>query len=154
MKHRILALATAATVAASGAAFAAAHANNYEVELTQLYAVTQPGAPDPAGDETCKTDFGQHVGQTLSGSYSIDTTTLKMSATAVFLGTEVTLFPLGISGTFAFMSDGVPAALEAEKVNRIVVNVSTDMEKVEGDVLFVTGGEFNCVLSNLPASNM
>jgi hypothetical protein len=52
------------------------------------------------------------------------------------------------------MTDGVPPALSDRQINRIIVNVSTDFEKVEGDVMFVTGGEFNCVLSNLPANNM
>ncbi len=147
-------LATSILALTGFAAQAENVSNPFAVELTQLYAVTQPGAPDPSGDSMCKDKYGEYLGSALDGKYDINTSTLMMSAEANYLGSMVKMFPLGIAHTYAFMTDGVPPALSDRQINRIIVNVSTDFEKVEGDVMFVTGGEFNCVLSNLPANNM
>jgi len=149
-----LAAVSAVCMLPATAVLAESVSNPYSVDLTEMYAVTQPGSPDPANDEACKEQYAEYMGSTLEGNYTINTETLIMSATAKFLDVDVSLFPLGISGTYAFMSDGVPSALGDRQISRIVVNVSTDFEKVEGDILFVPGGTFNCVLSNLPASNM
>lgn len=75
-----------------------------------------------------------------------------MSATATFEGSEASMFPLGISGRYAFMTDGVPAPLSDMGVNRIILNLSTDFSDKESDVLFNGNAEYNCLLSNRAAN--
>ena len=135
-----------------GAALAEETEGTYENTLDVLYAVTQQGSPDPAGDGYCQETFGQHLGSTVSGTYKVDTTTFMMSATAVYEGSEAAMFPLGIQGRYAFMTDGVPEALQALHVNRILLNLSTDFETKESDILFTGNDSYNCMLSNHAAN--
>ncbi|WP_420857482.1 hypothetical protein [Marivivens marinus] len=124
----------------------------YDNTLDTLYAVSQPGSRAPDGDSYCKETFGKFVGSTVSGTYDINTTTLMMSATATFEGSEASMFPLGISGRYAFMTDGVPAPLSDMGVNRIILNLSTDFSDKESDVLFNGNADYNCLLSNRAAN--
>lgn len=134
------------------AATAETISGDYDEALSVLYAVSQPGSPEPAGDSYCTETFGNHVGSQVTGSYQIDTSTYMMSATASFQGSEVALYPMGLSGRYAFMSDGVPPALQDMKVNRIVLNMSTDQTEREVDVLLIGDDSYNCVLSNMAAN--
>ena len=124
---------------------------SYDAKLDQLYAVEQTGSRAPAGDSYCMDTFGKFVGTAISGTYAINTQTLIMSATATFEGQDVALFPLGLSSVYAFMSDGVPAPLADMQVHRIIFDLSHDQSTKESDVMFVAGGTYNCMLSNMAA---
>lgn len=124
----------------------------YDLKLDTLYAVTQPGSRAPEGDAYCSSKFETLIGLAMSGAYKINTQTLIMSASATIESSDVSLFPLGISGRYAFMSDGVPKPLEMMHINRIIFNLPLDRSSQEGDVLLNGNDTYNCVLSNMAAN--
>lgn len=147
MKMLLTASASLAMLAGvSGAAFA--ETGTSTVTLTEAYAVMNTGAPAPAYDGYCRERFSEHLGQDITTRWSIDTSTLLMHADSEVFGASVHLFPLGIHGIYAFMSDGVPEALKELHVDRVLFKLNSEMEDPESDVMFVFGGPVNCVLSN------
>ncbi|MEW2913065.1 hypothetical protein [Leisingera sp. JC11] len=146
LTHSLTALALAA---AATAAFAAAQSGTVKLELTQEFGVEQNGSYSAAGTKMCQESMGGVAGSPLKVSYSIDPSTMIESATADFMGESVPLYPLGISGTYSFMSDGVPQSLKDKHVNRIIFKLDVDFSHPEGDVMFTPGGEYNCVISNM-----
>jgi hypothetical protein len=151
MKPLLTASASLAMIAGVTTA-ALADTGTSTVTLTEAHAVMNTGAPAPAYDSYCRARFGEYLGQDITTSWSIDTSTLLMHADSEVFGSSVHLFPLGIQGIYAFMSDGVPEALQELHVDRILFKLDSEMEDPESDVMFVFGGPVNCVLSN-KASN-
>lgn len=142
-------LTTLALAGAATAVFAAAKTGTVELNLNQEYGVEQNGSYSAAGTKMCQESMGSVAGAPLNVSYSIDPKTLIESATADFMGESVQLYPLGISGTYSFMSDGVPQSLKDKNVDRIIFKLNEDFSHPEGDVMFTPGGEYNCVISNM-----
>ena len=149
MKTLLTASASLAMLAcATGAALA--ETGTSTVTLTEIHAVMNTGAPAPHYDGYCQARFGEYLGQEVTTSWAIDTSTLLMHADSELFGASVHLFPLGIQGIYAFMSDGVPEELKELQVDRVIFKISTQFEDPESDLLFVFGGPVNCVLSNKP----
>lgn len=134
------------------ACFAKQIDGTYQNELSELYAVAQTGTRAPDGDAFCKETFGKFLGTSVSGEYSINTETLIMSATAVYNSATVKMFPLGIEGRYAFMGTDIPQPLSDMHISRVILNMSTDFESKESDIMFNGNDTYNCILSNLPAN--
>jgi hypothetical protein len=119
------------------------------VVLTQVYGVAMNGSRDPAADGACKAKYGGYLGQKITTKYDINTQTLIMTATSDVFGTPVLLHPMGISTSWSFMSDGVPKALEAKGVERVIFSMTLDFKNPESDIMGTLDAKDNCVLSNL-----
>jgi len=145
-----LAAAAAALVLVGTGAIAEQKTGNFALTLNQVYGTTQTGAYSAAGTAFCQGAMGAFLNTSLTGSYDIDTSTLIMSATAEYMEASVDLYPLGLTGSYTFMSDGVPASLQEKDIDRIIVAISLDFTSIEGDVMIVPGGDYNCVVSNMP----
>ncbi len=139
---------TAASAIAFGASAAMAEDGETVVELTVLYAMYPNASPAPRYDWLCEDLFGEYLGGEIATRWRINTSTLIMYAQSEYLGSTVGLHPLGIHGTYAFMSDGVPQPLADRDIHQITFNLNTQFEDPESDVMFVFGGPVNCILSN------
>lgn len=153
----VLAL-SAAPALAVGTTDSGPQTGTAEMLLSEIYGVEKNGSYSVAGTKACRDAMGAFKNSELKVSYSINPSTLIMSATATYMGADVPLYPLGISGTFSFMSDGVPQSLKDKHVDRVIFSLNTDFADPEGDVLVVPAAEveplemFNCVISNKAAN--
>lgn len=106
---------------AAGKTGTADHTGKAMVKLRYVHAVQNNGSPAPAHDAACKKQLSAHtsrfVGMPVTTTYSINTTTLIMSAMSHFpspiatqpLMLSAELHPLGIAGTYAFGAFRPPA---------------------------------------------
>ncbi|ACI97883.1 hypothetical protein [Rhodospirillum centenum] len=133
-------------------AVAAEQSGTSTVKLTNLYGVEQTGSRNPGADAACKKAFGSFVGSSMTTTWKVDPSSMMMSAEATYEGAQVRMFPLGIAGTYNFMSDGVPESLAAKKINRLIFALDTSFQNPAGTVLFLMDEKDNCVLSSQPAS--
>lgn len=126
--------------------------------LSEIYGVEKNGSYSVKGTKLCNDTMQAFKNSALKVSYSINPSTLIMSAEASYLGAEVPLYPLGISGTYSFMSDGVPQSLKDKHVDRVIFSLNTGFAGAEGDILIVPASNvmplemYNCVISNKAAN--
>ncbi len=141
-------LAGALTFGLAGAAQAETQEGSSSVTLDKIFAVEQTGSPAPAFDSFCRDAFGDRLGSEVTTDWQINPQTLIMIAQSELFGASVLLHPLGISGSYVFMSDGVPDSLAEIGVDRVIFHLSEDFDDPESDVLFDLDAAFNCLLSN------
>ncbi len=152
----LAALALTAAPALAVGASSDSKTGTVDMLLSEVYGVEQNGSYSVKGTKACNDAMGAFRNSELKVSYSINPSTLIMSANASYMGAEVPLYPLGISGTYSFMSDGVPQSLKDKHVNRVIFSLNTEFADPEGDVMIVpaSGVEplemYNCVISNKP----
>lgn len=118
------------------------------VELTHIFAVQNTGSRAPSMDAACKAKHGSRLGSKIVSKYDINTATLIMSAESVVFSVPVQLHPMGITGIYAFMSDGVGDKLEKEGVERVIFSISTKFDNPESDIMMDLDKNYNCILSN------
>ena len=124
------------------------HSGDVTLTYAHISALTETGQPDPARDSDCQADYGDWVGREVMTHYEINPQTLMMHASSTVDGTEVDLFPLGIQGIYAFMSDGVPPALEEENVFRVLFEISTEFEDAESRLMTTLDETTNCLIES------
>ncbi len=117
------------------------------VELTHLFAVQNSGTGEPSKDEACKAKHGSRLGSKITSKYSINTESLIMSAESEVFSVPVELHPMGITGIYAFMSDGV-GGLEKEGVERVIFSISAKFDNPDIDIMMGLDENYNCILSN------
>lgn len=147
----------AAGVLAAGSLNAAApnpeHTGTDTVMLSVALGLEQTGAPAPKMDAACKDKFGKYLGEKVTTEYKINTQTLIMSATSTFKAVPTPLFPMGIAGSFSFMSDGIPKPLADLGVMRIIFSLDSNFKNPVSKLMFPLGVEkYNCVLASSPLS--
>jgi hypothetical protein len=132
----------------SGLLFAEEKSGTETVELTYVFAVSNPGSRAPDKDAACKEKHGSRLGSKVISKYDINTTSLKMTAESNLFSVPVQLHPMGIQGVYAFMSDGVGAKLEQEGVERVIFSVSAEFDNPDSDIMMGLDENYNCILSN------
>lgn len=148
MKYVIAsALAGAALLVAPAAM---AETGTTDVTLDKIYAVMQNATPAPQFDSYCESRFADDLGTETSTDWSINPDTHIMWADTTVFGATASLYPMGIYGTYAFISGELPSTLTDRNVDRVIFKVNTDFEDPEVDLLLTFGAAFNCVLSNKP----
>lgn len=152
--HLFIATITAAGLALNFpvASYAEEKSGSETVELTYIFAVQNTGSPAPSMDASCKEKYGSHLGSKVTSKYNINTTTLIMSSESMVFSVPVQLHPLGISGIYSFMSDGVGEQLEKEGVHRVIFSISTNYDNPESDIMLNLDDSYNCILSNKESS--
>ena len=139
----------------SGAAFAQSKTGKVTVKLTVAKGYQENGSPAPSKDAACKTKYAAYLGAPVTDTYDINPTTGIMSASANFQNVDTQLFPMGLSGSYSFMSDGVPPELQKIGVMRIIFQISKTFTNPSNSIMFPLETGYNCVLSSsvLKAAN-
>ncbi len=132
----------------SGPAYAEEKQGTETVELTKIFAVQNTGSRAPSMDAACMDKYGSRMGSKVMSKYDINTTTLIMTADSEVFSVPVVLHPLGITGIYSFMSDGVGEQLEKEGVSRVIFSISTNFDNPESDIMMNLDANYNCILSN------
>ena len=130
----LLACMTAVS-ALSVTAAASAEDGSTSLTLDTAFAVLETGAPAPQYDPVCQAKYGGRD-IVVTTHWHIDPSTLIMYAEANVNppNADVHLFPLGISGIYAFMSDGVPPQLAEEDIIRVLFSLNTEFGDAEADL--------------------
>ncbi|WP_156823357.1 hypothetical protein [Woodsholea maritima] len=150
MTMRIPALAGALALGVSALALAAVEEHNASVDLAlhSIHAVTPEGSMDPAHDGQCEERYHAMLGEAVHTTYSINPDTSIMSAEVTFEEEHAELHPLGIEGTYSFMSDGVPHGWEEHGIFQAMFEIDTHYEHAQSNFLAHLNDEANCVLSS------
>jgi len=148
MKRHMIAGAGLAAALFAGPAMADDHSGDVTLDLQSISAMNQTGQPDPSRDADCQSAYGDWIGQSVTTEYRIDPDTMMMSATSTVQGSEVDLYPLGIQGIYAFMSDGVPPALEEAHVFRVLFQISMGYDHPESRVMTTLDDTTNCLIES------
>ncbi len=128
--------------------FAEEKSGTETVELIKIFAVENNGSRAPSMDGACITKHGPRLGSKITSKYDINTVSLIMTAQSDVFTVPVELHPMGITGVYAFMSDGVGEQLEKEGVERVIFSVSTNFDNPESDIMMKLDDNYNCILSN------
>jgi len=148
MKRCMIVSAGLAAALFAGPAMADDHTGDVTLELQSISAMNQTGQPDPSRDADCQANYGDWIGQSVTTEYRIDPQSMMMSASSTVQATAVDLFPLGIQGIYAFMSDGVPAALEEQHVFRVMFQISMGYDHPESRVMTTLDDTTNCLIES------
>lgn len=148
MKQAMIASAGLAAALMAAPAVADDHTGDVTLELQSISAMNETGQPDPSRDADCQSAYGDWIGQSVTTEYEINPESMMMSATSTVQGSEVDLFPLGIQGIYAFMSDGVPAALEEAHVIRVLFQISMGFDHPESRVMTTLDDTTNCLIES------
>ena len=148
MKQAMIASAGLAAALMAAAAVADDHTGDVTLELQSISAMNETGQPDPSRDADCQSAYGDWIGRSVTTEYEVNPVSMMMSATSTVQGSEVDLFPLGIQGIYAFMSDGVPAALEEAHVIRVLFQISMGFDHPESRVMTTLDDTTNCLIES------
>jgi len=146
--RRLLASSLVFFSLASGAAFAQEKHGTVTVKLTTAQAYQENGTRAPDKDAACMTKYKAYRGAAVTDTYKINTKTLIMSASAKFHGVTTQLYPMGLSGSYSFISDGVPPQLAKLGVMQIIFQLNKQFANPKNMIMFPLETGFNCVLSN------
>ena len=146
--RRLLASSLVIFAFASVAAFAQDKQGTATVKLTTAKAYQENGSPAPSKDAACTAKYKTLLGSTVTDTYNINPKTGIMSASATFQNVSTQLYPMGLSGSYSFISDGVPPELQKIGVMRIIFQISKQFTSPKNMILFPLETGFNCALSN------
>jgi hypothetical protein len=146
--RRLIASALVLCAFVSGAAFAQDKQGKVTVKLTMAKGYQENGSPAPSKDAACKTKYATYIGAPVTNTYNINVKTGMMSASANFQNVDTQLFPMGLSSSYSFMSDGVPPELQKIGVMRIIFKISKQFTAPQSSIMFPLETGFNCVLTN------
>jgi len=135
------------------AAFAVANnefSGDKTLRLTYVTAYYPNGSiGDQKQIEACNNKFKRLLKDNVLFHYEIHPTTLFETATATFAGRKIQLYPLGITGKYYFMSDGV-GDLGLLHIKNIIFSISKDTASARGSVSFHNDNNMTCELSSQP----
>jgi hypothetical protein len=132
----------------SGSAFAQEKQGTVTVKLTTAQAYQENGSPAPGKDAACKAKYKAYMGAPVTDIYKINVKTGIMTASAKFQDVTTQLYPMGLSSSYSFMSDGIPPQLATLGVMRIIFQLSKQFTSPKNMVMFPLETGFNCVLTN------
>jgi hypothetical protein len=132
----------------SGAAFAQDKEGTVTVKLTMAKGYQENGSPAPSKDAACAAKYKAYIGSPVTDTYKINPKTGIMSASANFQNVSTQLYPMGLSGSYSFISDGIPPELAKIGVTRIIFQISKQFTAPKNMIMFPLETGFNCVLTN------
>ena len=133
---------------AANPGIAAAQKGTVATKLLQANAYQENGSPAPAKDAACTAKYKTFLGQQVSNTYDINVKTGRMTASATFKGVPTQLFPMGLSSSYGFISDGIPPALQKIGLMRLIFKLDKQFGNPKNYLMFPLESGFNCVLSN------
>jgi hypothetical protein len=148
MKTMFLTGAMSLALACAPAALAAEDQGDVALTLHAITALDQTGQPDPYHDAECQARYGEWIGKVVETQYSINPETMWMTATSVIEGVEVRLYPLGIQGLYAFMSDDLPQPLQEQQVIRVLFQISIGYDHPESRIMTSLTDTVNCLIES------
>jgi hypothetical protein len=148
MKTMISTVALSLALLCAPATLAADEQGDVTLMLTRISALDQTGQPAPASNEACQAEFGMWLGQTVTSNYTINPDTMMMSAVSTISDVDVRLFPLGIQGIYAFMSDGVPPPLAEQRIIRVLFQISIGYDHPESRIMTSLNDTVNCLIES------
>ncbi|MEP7247061.1 MAG: hypothetical protein ABI885_25715, partial [Gammaproteobacteria bacterium] len=104
--RRFLYLTVVSGLLAANAGIAGAQKGTVTTKLLQANAYQDNGSPAPAKDAACTAKYKTFLGQQVMNAYDINVKTGMMTATATFKGVPTQLYPMGLSSSYGFISDG------------------------------------------------
>ncbi len=104
--------------------------------LKNVKAFHENASPAPKYNKECRILYHKYFGKTIRVHYSVDPKSLQESANAKVAHTDVRLFPMGLSGQYAFLSDGVPSNLQQKHLINLYFSVSTNWSRSKTALLF------------------
>jgi len=146
--RRLLAFSLVFFAFASVAAFAQDKEGTVTVKLTMAKGYQENGSPAPGKDKACAAKYKEFMGAPVTDTYKINPKTGIMSASANFQKVDTQLYPMGLSGSYSFISDGVPPELQKIGVMRIIFQISKTFTSPKNMVMFPLETGFNCALTN------
>ncbi len=147
--RRLVSLTLAlAGLLAVDAGIAAAQKGTVATKLMQANAYQDNGSPAPAKDAACTAKYKTFLGQQVVNTYDINVKTLIMTASATFKGVPTQLYPMGLSSSYGFISDGIPPALQKIGLTRIIFQLDKQFGNPRNALMFPLETGFNCVLTN------
>jgi hypothetical protein len=132
----------------SGAAFAQSKQGKVPVKLTTAKAYQENGSPAPSKNAACASKYKAYIGAPVIDTYDINPKTGIMTASANFQNVDTQLYPMGLSGSYSFISDGIPPELQKIGVMRIIFQISKTFTSPKNMIMFPLETGFNCALSN------
>lgn len=147
--RRLLSLTLSMTgLLAANAGIAAAQKGTVATKLLQASAYQDNGSPAPAKDAACTAKYKTFLGQEVVNTYDINVKTLIMSASATFKGVPTQLYPMGLSSSYGFISDGIPPALQKIGLMRIIFQLDKQFANPRNMLMFPLETGYNCALTN------
>ena len=143
-----LIVAAVSLMAVTSPGFTQDHDGHNTLTVTQISGLTNTGAKAPQYDAACRSRYGKWMGQSIRTDWNINPSTLIMSASTTAEGNVVALFPLGLSGSYSFMSDGVPSGLSGQGINRVMFELSLQLGSPESRMLGELGAESQCLIES------
>lgn len=105
--------------------FSYAHSNNVTLMIQDIYAYHFDGSFAPENNAECEETYLTLLGQRVAVNYRVDSKTL--AAEAEYKGHRIRLYPEGLSGEYAFISDGVPS--DMKQMRQMVFEINLSLEK-------------------------
>ena len=110
------------------------HEGQITVDVNEISAVMANGAPAGAREiQECTKQYHTKLGSPFQVIYQIDPQTKEESATAQYEGDSTVLHPMGLSGDYGFISSGVSAPSDLE---RIIVHINDQFSGASFLLLF------------------
>ncbi len=147
VKHIIASLFCISSIFAATTTYAAddEHTGDDTVTLSSVFGLYPTGKPYPAMDSACKTQLQDVIGKTVETNYTINTSTLRMSAISTYNATDIPLHPLGIAGSYsfgAFKPSQLPNAY-------VLFSVNLQFGNPVSKLLFINADkDYNCLISS------
>ena len=125
------------------------HHDTVHLELHTIFGVDETGSPNHDFDAACQEHYQSMQGQTVDTEYRINPSTMIMSADAKFHDAHATLNPMGIEGTYAFISgEGIPAEWEEMGIRQANFEIDTHFEHPKSSFLAHQDEHHNCVITS------
>ncbi len=121
-------------------------------KLSQLFAVEQNGTLAPNMDAECKAKYSDLAGKNMTVKYQTLPKEGIVKVVAMFMGTPVQLFPMGIAGEYDFTSDQLPKNLKSMGIMRETFELDKNLRNPVASVMTALDASYNCMLSNIPPS--
>jgi len=137
-----------AALLAANAGIAAAQKGTVTTKLSQANAYQENGSPAPSKDAACTAKYKVQLGQPVVDTYDINVKTGMMTASATFRTVPTKLYPMGLSSSYSFISDGIPPELQKIGLMRLIFKLDKQFANPKNYLMFPLETGFNCVLSN------
>ncbi|MTH96576.1 hypothetical protein [Roseibium sp. RKSG952] len=121
-----------------------------EIPLVAILAAQPSGTPEPAKDSDCQDRFGPYSGKVVDVAFEIDMKKNVMIAKTNVDGSEADLHAVSIPGTYTFISQNLPKALQEAGFTQEIFSVRTDFSDEAFHLIGKLDDSTVCLLTNIP----